>query len=93
MIRGKGVELIILLYFDWSGSRKELMEWNDKISEACEKGGVTYTGLYGSMNEKWNYVSVFETKSYDDFLSMGKHVTRPQYMTHYITEILMRQKL
>lgn len=93
MIRGKGVVMIILLYFDWCGSRKELKEWNDKIVDACENTGIKYVGLYGSMNEKWNYVGVFETKSYDEFLKMGKQVSRPPCMTHYITEILMKQKL
>ena len=85
--------MIILLYFDWSGSRKELKEWSDKIVAACEQNGVKYLGLYGSMGEKWNHVGMFETKSYDEFLKMGKHVKRPPHMSHYITEILLKQRL
>ena len=85
--------MIILLYFDWSGSRKELKEWNGKIVAASDQTGVKYLGLYGSMGEKWNYVGMFETKSYDEFLKMGKQVKRPTQMSHYITEILMKQRM
>ena len=87
------MEMIILLYFDWCGSRKELKDWCDRVSEACGETGIKYMGLYGSMNEKWNHVSLFESNSYDDFLKMGRMVKRPPCMTHYITEILMQQKL
>ena len=85
--------MIILLYFDWVGSSKELKEWETKINEACEKTGVEYKGLYGSMNEKWNYVSIFEAEDYGHFLAMGKHVVRPQKMPHNITEVLLPQYL
>jgi hypothetical protein len=93
LIRGKRATMIILLYFDWGGSRKELKEWNERIVEACDKAKVKYLGLYGSMNVKWNYVGVFETESFDVFLEMGKCVNQPPCMIHYITEILLKQNL
>lgn len=85
--------MIILLYFDWNGSRKELKEWNDSIVESCKNTGVKYMGLYGPHNEKWNFVSVFESESYDKFLDMGRNVIRSPRMPHHITEILSPQKL
>ncbi|UCH57309.1 MAG: hypothetical protein JSV18_08265 [Candidatus Bathyarchaeota archaeon] len=91
--RGKGVTMIILLYFDWIGSCKELKDWEDKIAESCSRTGVEYRGLYGSMNEKWNFVSVFETDGYDRFLEMGRKVVRHVKMPHHITELLLPQKL
>ncbi|HUS79217.1 MAG TPA: hypothetical protein VM050_11235 [Patescibacteria group bacterium] len=83
----------ILLYFDWSATRKELKEWEDKIKVACDETKVTYMGLHGSMNEKWNYVGMFETDSFDEFQVMARKVPRPKYMTHHITEILMQINL
>lgn len=85
--------MLILLYFDWCGSRKELKEWVSRITEACKETDVEFTGLYGSMNKKWNHVGVFETDSYDEFLRMGKLVKRPSCMSHYITELLLKQKI
>ena len=85
--------MIILLYFDWVGSHKELKVWETNIKEACEKTNVEYQGLYGSMNEKWNYVSIFEAEDYGHFLAMGKHVDRPLLMPHNIVEVLLPQNL
>ena len=85
--------MIILLYFDWNGSRRELKEWKDKLTESCENTGIKYMGLYGSMNEKWNYVCMFETESYDKFLEMCRNVGRPPRMPHHISEILIPQRL
>jgi hypothetical protein len=90
---GKVSEMMILLYFDWVGCSKELKEWETKIKEACVKTGVEYKGLYGSMNEKWNYVGIFETEAYGNFLAMGKNVVRHQKMPHNITEVLLPQIL
>jgi hypothetical protein len=83
--------LIILLYFDWNGSTKELKSWENKIKESCQKTDVDYKGLFGSFNEKWNFVSIFKTETFERFLDMGRHVVRHPRMTHHIAEILMPQ--
>lgn len=85
--------MIILIYFDWTGSRKELKDWNERIIESCKNIGVKYMGLYGPHNKKWNYVSIFESESYDKFLEMGKKVIRSTSMPHHISEILSSVKL
>jgi hypothetical protein len=84
---------MILLYFDWVGTPKELKAWESKIRDSCEKTGVKYLGIFGSMNEKWNFVSIFETDGYDRFLDMGKSVVRHTKMPHHIAEVLIAQKL
>ena len=90
---GKASEMLILLYFDWVGCSKGLKEWETQIIEACEKTDVEYKGLYGSMNLKWNYVSIFEAEAYESFLAMGKKVARPRKMPHNIVEVLLPQNL
>jgi len=85
--------MIILLYFDWLGSKTELKEYNEKIRRSCEELGVRFRGTYGSMNAKWNYVNMFETESYDMFLEMGRRVSRHPKMPHHIAEILIPQEI
>ena len=85
--------MLILLYFDWLGSSTELKEWENKIGEACVNNDIEYKGLFGSLNEKWNYVSLFETEVYENFLAMGKTVVKPQKMPHNIVEVLLPQNL
>ncbi|MCX6642508.1 MAG: hypothetical protein NTV15_03870 [Candidatus Bathyarchaeota archaeon] len=79
----------ILLYFDWVGTRMELTEHDAKMKTAANETGVTYMGIYGSMNQKWNYVYVFEATSFDHFFAMTQKVPRPVQMTHYISELLI----
>ena len=83
----------ILLYFDWTGTRKELKDHDKKMQKSCLETGVEYEGLYGSMNEKWNFVWVFEANSFDHFREMSRKVLRPVYMVHYITELLIPARL
>ena len=83
--------MIVLLYFDWTGTTRELKSWEDKIKESCQKTGVEYKGLYGSFSEKWNFVSIFKAETFDNFLEMGKYVVRHPRMPHHIAEVLMPQ--
>jgi len=83
----------ILLYFDWAGTRKELKDHDKKMQESCLDTGVEHQGLYGSMNEKWNFVWIFEANSFDHFMEMSWKVPRPPQMSHYITELLIPQRL
>jgi hypothetical protein len=83
----------ILLYFDWVGSRKELKEHDKRMQKSCEETDVGFLGIYGSMNQKWNYCWLFDARSYDHFLEMTAKVARPPQMTHYITELLLPVKL
>ena len=85
--------MIILLYFDWVGRFKELKEWETKIRDACVNSGVEYKGLFSSMNEKWNYVSIYEAESYEHYLAMEKEVPRPRMMPHNIVEVLLPREI
>ncbi|MCW3988511.1 MAG: hypothetical protein NWE88_00365 [Candidatus Bathyarchaeota archaeon] len=85
--------MIILVFFDWSATGKELKRWNNTFKEACEKHGMTYKGLYGPMGQKFNFTWIIESDSVDKFIEATKSVSRPPAMTHYITEVLLPQKL
>ena len=85
--------MIILVFFDWSATNKELKRWNKMFKEACEKHGMTYKGLYGPMGQKFNFTWIIESDSIDKFIETTQSVSRPPAMTHYITEVLLPQVL
>jgi hypothetical protein len=83
----------ILLYFDWTGSRKEVKDWDNKMTLAAAETGVEYLGLHASMNKKYHYCAIYDALSYDDFLKTTWKVPRPIHMTHYITELLIPSRI
>ena len=85
--------MIILVFFDWSASVKELKIWNGQFKEACEERGMTFKGLYGPMGQKFNYTWIIESDSVDKFIETTSAVNRPAAMTHYIIEVLIPQNL
>ncbi len=85
--------MIILVFFDWNASGKELKRWNNQFKEACEERGMTFKGLYGPMGQKFNFAWIIESDSVDKFIETTKAVSRPQAMTHYIIEVLIPQNL
>ncbi|MDP6458188.1 MAG: hypothetical protein QGF78_02510 [Candidatus Bathyarchaeota archaeon] len=85
--------MIILVFFDWNSSGKELRRWNNQFKEACRKHGMIFKGLYGPMGQKFNFTWIIESESVDKFIETTKSVIRPPAMTHYITEVLIPQLL
>jgi len=39
-------------------------------------------GLYGAINQKWSYVWMFDTGTYEAFLNMGRQIQKHAKMTH-----------
>lgn len=85
--------MIILIYFDWTSTKKGLEIWNQQVIEACEKNGLKFNGLFVPMNEKYNFVWVIETDSVDKFIEATRKVNRPKGMTHFQTEFLIPNSL
>ncbi len=85
--------MIILVFFDWNASGKELKRWNTLFKEACEEHGMTFKGLYGPMGQKFNFTWIIESDSVDKFIETTNSVIRPPAMTHYVTEVLIPTEL
>ena len=63
--------MIVLFYFDWFGSSKELSEMEKMMASALGKeGGVKYMGTYAPDSRKFHFVSLFETESYDKLMAV-----------------------
>jgi hypothetical protein len=85
--------MIILVHFDWTGSRKALMKWNQEFKEACEKYDINFKDLHIPLGHKFNFTWVLESESGDRYMEITSSLTRPQAMTHVITEFLVEKNL
>ena len=85
--------MIVLLYFDWFGTAKELKEFEEKMTAACaEAKGVGYKGRYAPDSRKFHFVYMFEVESYDRLFEvlMGPKMPPRDYkkLTHGTFEVL-----
>ncbi len=85
--------MIVLFYFDWFGSAKELSELEKMMTAAAAKeGSVTYKGTYAPDSKKFHFVSMFETESYDKLMEILMDPKNPprdyKKLTHGTFEIL-----
>jgi len=47
--------MLILRYFDWTGTREELMEFARDVKDLCDRSeDIECLGLYGPGQVKWN---------------------------------------
>jgi hypothetical protein len=83
--------VIVLFYFDWFGSQKELSEMEKSMTTALKGSGIKYEGTYAPDMRKFHYVAIYETNSYDKFMeALLKGTTRRDYkkLTHGTFEVL-----
>ena len=84
--------MIVLFYFDWFGSQKELGQMEKSMIGAFKGSGVKYKGTYAPDSRKFHFVAMYETKSYDKFieaLTSPKNKPRDyKKLTHGTFEIL-----
>ena len=60
--------MIILAYFNWSGTQEELSEYLAESKKHWDKiKGVTYKGCYVTTSA-WNRVSMYETESFEKWM-------------------------
>ena len=85
--------MIVLLYFDWFGTVKELEEFEEEAAIVYAKeDGVEFKGRYAPDNRKFHFVYVYETYSYGRLLEvlMSKQMPPRDFkkITHGTFEIL-----
>jgi hypothetical protein len=85
--------MIILVHFDWNGSTKALKKWNQQFKEACEKHDIKFKDLHIPLANKFNFTWVLESENVDKYMEAARTLTRPQAMTHVITEFLLEKNL
>ncbi len=84
--------MIVLFYFDWFGSQKELSQMEKSMTGAFKGSGIKYMGTFAPDNRKFHYVAMYETKSYDRFMEAMMNPKFPprdyNKLTHGTFEIL-----
>ena len=83
--------MLVLYYFDWSGSPEALQEYKKSFQEVCrETDGIEFNGSYMSHQQRWSNVWIFKTTGYDRFVEAIYKIPSDISMNeaHGITEIL-----
>ena len=61
--------MLLVEYFDWMGTEKELKEIDDEIKKiASSKKDIKYLGRYSPHQKKFQWCWVFESDSYDKLI-------------------------
>ena len=77
-------DILIINYFDWSGTRERLSAWVEAIRDQCEEHNVKFIGLYGPSQVKFNWAMLFESSSQDKFNKTWRELKMPPEVTHMI---------
>jgi len=92
--RSEDKNMIILWYFNWrtapgEDKRKGLKEIYEKVKKAFEKTDVKFLGPYGPLNERWNYVWMFEAESFDKYMEVRMKLgPAPKEITNHVHKLL-----
>ena len=74
--------MLVISYFDWSGTREGLMGWVEAVRAECEKQGVRLLGLYGPSQVKFNWCFIHEVDSQEQYTRTMRSLTMPAEVTH-----------
>ena len=85
---------LIIFYFDWSGTAKELEVYLDDWKKGAEKTeGVEYKGHWIPHSSKWHHAIFYETDSYAKVRESWRNVgTVRDYskLTHGAMELFVK---
>ena len=76
--------MLVISYFDWSGTRDGLMGWVEAVRSECEKHGVELLGLYGPSQVKFNWCFIHEVDSQEQYIRTMRSLTMPAEVTHQV---------
>ena len=80
--RGDETNMIILWYFNWrtppgEDKWKGLKDYYEKVKKAFDQSGVKFVGPYAPLGDRWNFVWMFETESFDKYMEVFRSVGLP----------------
>ncbi|MCW4049739.1 MAG: hypothetical protein NWE89_08380 [Candidatus Bathyarchaeota archaeon] len=76
--------MLVINYFDWSGTRDGLTRWVEAVRSECEKAGVKFMGLYGPSQLKFNWSMVHEVHDQAHYHRTWQGLTIPAEVTHQV---------
>lgn len=87
--------MIIEICFQWETITEGLREHYEIVKKTCEEeDGVEFMGLFGPLNERWNWVYMFKAESFDRLREVSgkwdeRYGGRPKQATNVIWKILI----
>lgn len=84
--------MIVINYFDWSGTRDGLMRWVEAVRSECEKQKIKFMGLYGPSQVKFNWAMIHEAETQERYQRTWRNLTIPTEVTHQVIHYLWPDK-
>ena len=76
--------MIVINYFDWSGTRDGLIKWVESVRSECESNDIKFMGLYGPSQVKFNWSLIHEVKSQEHYNKTWQNLAMPVEVTHQV---------
>lgn len=76
--------MIIITYFDWSGTREALVRWIETVRSESGTQNVKFMGLYGPSQIKFNWALIQEAPSQQHYHKTWENLTMPAEVTHQV---------
>lgn len=92
------MDFIVQVLFQWEGITEGLKEDYDIAKKACnEVDGVNFMGLYGPVNERWNWAYIYEAESREKFWKAMEKTSelrggRPKQVTNVIVRLYRKRE-
>ena len=84
--------MIVINYFDWSGTRDGLMKWVEAVRSECENSGIKFMGLYGPSQVKFNWSIIHEVTSQEQYHMTWQSLKMPVEVTHQVIHYFWPEK-
>jgi hypothetical protein len=84
--------MIVINYFDWSGTREGLTRWVELLRSESEKHKVIFLGLYGPSQVKFNWAIIQEVNSQEHYHKTWSDLTMPMEVTHQVIHYFWADK-
>ena len=76
--------MIVINYFDWSGTRDGLMRWAEAVQGECERHNIEFLGLSGPSQVKFNWCFIHNVKSQEHYHRAWSELGIPVEVTYSV---------
>jgi hypothetical protein len=84
--------MIVINYFDWSGTRDGLTRWMEQVQTECEKHNVELMGLFGPSQVKFNWCFIHRVDSQEQYHRTWRDLAMPAEVTHQVIHYFWPEK-
>ena len=84
--------MIVINFFDWSGTRSSLTSYVEAVSGECEKHGIRMLGLFGPEQDRFNWAFIFEVTDPEQYHRLSRDTAIPIEVTHAIVHYFWPEK-